>query len=686
MRRKLPSLARPLRCAALSLALLAGTSLMAGASARAEPNVSDLLEDAMPTLTGSYLAALSAINAQDYDSATLLFEEALSQDPGNPVLVERTFTLLIANGYIDRAIPLAEQLVELNPEIRMAQLVLGVKALKAKKYAEASKYLGKSDRGPLANISSGLLSAWAAQGQGETDAALKIIETMQGPEWYSVFKDFNIALINENAGRTDAAVKAITAAYEAEGGSLRVTEAYARIMARAGKREEAKRALTSFTENSVGHPVVAALQKEINAGKKPAPLVRTAQDGAGEVLYGLGSALGGESAGADLATIYLRLANYLQPSNDLVLLALGDLTQNAQRFERSIPLFDKVPKTSPLRRNADLQVALSLDAAGKPDQAIKRLKRLIAANPRDIDALTTLATIHRTAKRYDESAKLYTRAIAAISDDNARNWLIYYFRGIAYERAQQWAKAEADFLQALEIAPDEPQVLNYLGYSWIDRGLNLDRATDMIKKAVELRPTDGYIIDSLGWAYYKQGKYDDAVAQLERAITIKADDATINDHLGDAYWKVGRKLEATFQWSHARDLNPEPADKARILAKLEKGLDKVEAEEKATAAKAEPAKADPNKADPAKTGTAKPDAAKPDIVKGDAGSSSSPNPSPPSRITIGAGDTLWKIAQRVYGDGELYGRLIEANREKLTNPNVLVPGMVLEIPQFDTAQ
>ena len=667
MRRTLAPYVRPLRTAAVCLALLASTSLLAGAATPGEPSINELLDDAMPTLTGSYLAALSAVNAQDYDSATALFEEALSQDPENPILIERTFTLLLANGHIDRAIPLAEQLVELNPDMRMGQLVLGVKALKTKNFANAGKHLGKSDRGPLANISSGLLSAWAAQGQGQTDAALKIVETMQGPEWYSVFKNFNLALINENAGRTDAALKAITAAYEAEGGSLRITEAYARMMARAGKIDEAKQALDRFTQNSVGHPLIAALQAEIKAGKKPAPLVRTAQEGAGEVLYGLGSALGGENGGADLATIYLRLANYLQPTNDLVIMALGDLTQNAQRFELSIPIFDRVPKASPLRRNADLQVALSLDAAGKSDEAVKRLKRLIASNPRDIDALTTLATLARTGKRYAESAKLYTKAINSITEDNPRNWLIYYFRGIAYERAKQWQKAEADFLKALEIAPDEPQVLNYLGYSWIDRGLNLDRATDMIKKAVELRSNDGYIVDSLGWAYYKQAKYEEAVGQLERAISLKADDATINDHLGDAYWKIGRKLEATFQWAHARDLNPEPADKERILAKLAKGLDKVEAEEKSA---------------PAKGNATLPNETKP----GSAAKATEAGAKDVSHFTITTGDSLWKIALEIYGDGELYSRLIDANRDKLPNPNVIIPGLVIDIPQFDTAQ
>jgi tetratricopeptide (TPR) repeat protein len=656
MHRTLTSLVRPLRTVAVCFALLASTSLIASAAAQAETSISDLLDDAMPTLSGSYLAALSATNAQDYDSAVVFFEEALSQDPDNLILLDRTFMLLLANGDVEKAIPLAEELIKLNPDNRVGRMALGVKALKSKQYAEAGKQFGQGDKGPLGNISSGLLSAWAAEGQGQTDAALKIVETLQGPEWYAVFKNFNSALINAHAGRTDAALEAITKAYEAETGSMRIAETYARLMARAGKKDEAKAALEGFTKNSVGHPVIATLLAEINAGKKPAPLVRNAQEGAAEVLYGLGSALGTESGGGDVATLYLRLALYLQPKNELVVMALGDLTQNAQRFDRSIPIFEQVAKTSPLRRNAELQIALSYDALGKHDDAAKRLKRLIAANPRDIDALTTLATIHRTGKRYGEAAAMYTRAIDAIDEDNPRNWLIYFFRGIAYERDQKWEKAEADFLKALEIQADEPQVLNYLGYSWIDRGMNLDRATEMIKKAVELKPNDGYIVDSLGWAYYKQGKYDQAVGQLERAISLKADDATINDHLGDAYWKVGRKLEATFQWAHARDLNPEPADKERILAKLEHGLDKVEEKQVASAA--------------ANTVTDGTPAAP---VEGE-------------QFTVGAGDTLWKIALKVYGDGELYGRLIEANRDKLRNPDNLRPGMVLSIPKLETAQ
>src|SRR5690606_33991930 len=144
-------------------------------------------------------------------------------------------------------------------------------------------------------------------------------------------------------------------------------------------------------------------------------------------------------------------------------------------------------------------------------------------------------------------------------------WTLFYFRGIAYERAKQWDKAEADLLQALALFPEQPHVLNYLGYSWVDQGMHLDEAMDMIARAVELRPNDGYIVDSLGWAHYRLGNYEEAVRELERAVELRPEDPVINDHLGDAYWKVGRRLEARFQWAHARDLDPEPDALEEIL-------------------------------------------------------------------------------------------------------------------------
>jgi tetratricopeptide (TPR) repeat protein len=219
-----------------------------------------------------------------------------------------------------------------------------------------------------------------------------------------------------------------------------------------------------------------------------------------------------------------------------------------------------------------LRIANDLDDLGRTDEAIAGLDKLIAAEPDNYDALYTRGNIQRAHERWAEAADSYTRALARIPSPGKRHWTVFYFRGIAYERSDQWPKAEADFKKALRLQPDQPAVLNYLGYSWIEKGMNLDKALAMVKKAVDLRPNDGYIVDSLGWAYYHLGDYAEATKYLERAVALRPEDATINDHLGDAYWRVGRKLEAKFQWAHARDSKPDPKELKVILKKLSDGL------------------------------------------------------------------------------------------------------------------
>lgn len=641
-----------LLCAAASLAFL----VLGGQPVRAETTISDLLpDDVETTLSGSYLAAMSAARAGDLDAASVFFEEALSHDPKNPLLLDRAFTLLVANGKVDQAFPVAERLVGTTDASRMGQMALALRALKDKKYRESAERLSKGDRGQLANLTASLIAAWAAEGDGQTDAALKIVDTTQGPPWYDLFKRFNQALIEQVAGREADALTTIEAAYKIDGTSLRVVEAYAVLLARSGRRDEAIAVLDQYAKsNNGGQPVIRGLRDQIQAGGRPDPLVSTPAEGAAEVLYGIGAALSTEKGGDDIGIVYLRLSLYLNPHSDLALMALGEVLQGTRDFERSNKVFEQVGKNSPLHRTAQMQIAFNYDALGKRDEAIRQIRKLSAADPRDTEALTSLGTLYRGDKRYAEAIDYYSKALAVIPPNDPRVGLLYFFRGIAYERADDWAKAEADLKKSLELQPNEPQVLNYLGYSWVDKGINVDQGTELIKKAVELKPDDGYIVDSLGWAYYRLDRYNEAVAQLERAITLKPDDVTVNDHLGDAYWKVGRKLEATFQWAHARDLGPEPEDKPRILAKIAKGLDKVEESRVASM-----------------TGNTVTD-----------GAAAAPAPAAKT-LTVQAGDSLWKIAQRIYGDGELYNRLIEANKAKLRNPNRIEPGLVIELPPAD---
>jgi Flp pilus assembly protein TadD len=228
-----------------------------------------------------------------------------------------------------------------------------------------------------------------------------------------------------------------------------------------------------------------------------------------------------------------------------------------------------------MRRNANIQLAIDLDGLDRTEEARKLLDKLVAEQPKDVEAILALGNILRGRKKYAECADVYSKGIATIAEPQKSDWLVFYFRGICLERARQWDAAEADLKKALELFPEQPQVLNYLGYSWIDQGVNLDEGMRMIRRAVEQRPEDGYIIDSLGWAYYRIGQFDEAVKHLERAVELKPEDPTINDHLGDVYWRIGRLTEARFQWSHAKDLKPEPEELPKIEEKLKSGLSDV---------------------------------------------------------------------------------------------------------------
>ncbi|RDV02426.1 tetratricopeptide repeat protein [Undibacter mobilis] len=300
-------------------------------------------------------------------------------------------------------------------------------------------------------------------------------------------------------------------------------------------------------------------------------MVTNAQIGAAEALYGLGASLG-RRGGEDLGLVYLQLSLYLAPHHELALLSLADLYEAMKKPDMAIKIYERIPHSSALHRNASIQMAADLDALDRSDEAQKRLEELLKDDPKDLEATLALGNLLRGHKKFAECGDAYTKAIDLIGKPEKANWTVFYFRGICYERSKQWPKAEADLKKALELFPDQPHVLNYLGYSWIDQGVNLDEGMAMIRKAVAQRPDDGYIVDSLGWAHYRLGNYEEAMKELERAIGLKPEDPTINDHLGDAYWRVGRKLEATFQWNHARDLKPDPEELPKILEKLRTGL------------------------------------------------------------------------------------------------------------------
>src|SRR5262245_24840067 len=540
---------------------------MVSARAQAQPRESA----AQTSLSGSYLAARHAGDQRDVAAAASYYRAALRGDPRNNELLGRTFLAVLANGEVDEGVKLAERVLQVDKNDRIARLVLGVRALKQKQYPVARRELAQSIRGPITDLAATLLSAWTMANPTEAKRAVDSIDKLTGADWYAIFKELHAALILDVAGQKKEAARHYERSYKLDPTALRVVQSYGSFLSRQGNNADALKVFAAFEEALPRHPLIVEATNELNAGKKLPLMVDTPQAGAAEVLYGLGAALG-RLGGEDLGLIYLQLSLYLAPSHPLALLSLGDLYEAMKKPELANKAYERVLPNSPLYRYAQIQLALNLDALDRPDEAKASLKKLIAANPSDLEAIMALGNVLRGRKQFAECADVYSKGVDTISKPEKSNWVIFYFRGICFERAKQWAKAEADLKKSLELFPDQPHVLNYLGYSWIDQGINLDEGMRMIKRAVEQRADDGYIVDSLGWAYYRLGNMEEAVKQLERAVELKPEDPTINDHLGDAYWRVGRVLEARFQWSHARDLQPEPEDLVKIEAKLKSGL------------------------------------------------------------------------------------------------------------------
>jgi tetratricopeptide (TPR) repeat protein len=521
--------------------------------------------------SGSFLAARHAGIQKDASAAATFYRAALRGDPRNGDLLGRAFLAVLANGEVDEAVKLAERVVQVDKNDRIARLVLGIRAIKQKQYAAARQQLAQSVRGPITDLAATLLSAWTLANPAEVKSATDMIDKLSGADWYALFKELHAGMILEAAGQKKEAARRLERAHKLDPTALRIVQSYAGFLSRQGNSAEALKVFATFEETLPRHPLIVEATQEVKAGKRLPNLIDTPQAGATEVLYGLGSALG-RRGGEDLGLIYLQLALYLTPVHPLALLSLGDLYEAMKKPDLANKTYERVPPTSPLQRNAQIQLALNLDTLERTGEAKAHLAKLIAGNPSDMEAIMALGNILRGRKQFAECADVYSKGIETIAKVEKSNWVIFYFRGICYERAKQWPKAEVDLKKSLELYPDQPHVLNYLGYSWIDQGVNLDEGMRMIKRAVEQRADDGYIVDSLGWAYYRLGDMEEAVKHLERAVELKPEDPTINDHLGDAYWRVGRVLEAQFQWAHARDLKPEPEELEKILAKLKSGL------------------------------------------------------------------------------------------------------------------
>ena len=551
---------RSLYCVALSALLMAPVSALP-AAAYEKPEASP---------SGSYLAGRSAAKLRDNDLASDYLNTVLQADEGNPILIEKIFLLDLSEGNIAEAERLAAEVLKFNSQQRMARIVLGLAEFRARRYAEARKHLEEAAYTPVGELTSWLLQAWSYAGEGNVNLALKTLDRLDSNESFANFKTFHAALIADYLGNAIRAEASYRKAYEEAGNALRVVQAYGNFLERNGRSEEARKIYRDFLEADENPLVLAALENN-EKNEKASPLIATPGAGVAEALFSLATSMTDEQS-IDVGLLYTRLALSFEGDKPVLSTLLGDIYEDMQRFDKAIEAYEQVDAASPLRSNAEMEISVGLQRLERKDEALARLKQLIAREPQNYDAIVTLGNLYRNNEDYANAAKAYDDAIALITEPVAGHWRVYYYDGIAHERLKEWDIAEKSFRKALELSPDEPNVLNYLGYSMIEKKINLAEAMEMVKKAVELKPNDGYIIDSLGWAYYQLGDYEQAVVHIERAVELLPADPIIAEHLGDAYWRVGRKLEAKFQWQHARDNKPSPEDLKRIEDKIKNGM------------------------------------------------------------------------------------------------------------------
>ena len=520
---------------------------------------------------GNYLAGRHAQARHDVNAALKFLLAALKGLPNAPDLRESTFFLLVSEGRIKEALPLARKLIRENPKSPIANLTLAVEALRKRDYASVIARFKDDSHTGLNSFTQPFIKAWALAGQGKSDGAQEALAKLDRRESTKGFYDAHRALLLDfmNDPSAEAAYNALLD--KDISGSFQVIQHIGQYYERHGQIEKARAIYDRSRSSMPGTTLFDVAYTRLKSGVRPLKILRSASDGVAAALFTVANSLRLQRAkGTALALV--RLALHLRPNFGLAMVLVAEILEEDKRYADANVVYERVALDSPFRTSSDLGLAKNLGSLGQTDRAIALYTEISNRRSHDPEPLIQLGNLLRRLKRWEDAIKVYTDAIARIGIIEKRFWHVLYARGIAYERGNRWPDAERDLLDALKFKPEQPFILNYIGYSWIDQGIHLKRAQKMIRRAAELRPDDGYIIDSLGWGYYKLGKYEEAVKELERSIEIRPEDPIINDHLGDAYWRVGRRLEARFQWRRSLSLDPKKDLDEKIRKKLKFGL------------------------------------------------------------------------------------------------------------------
>jgi tetratricopeptide (TPR) repeat protein len=557
----------------ISYAVTALAVLTACAPDDEKPAVqSSAIMTASASPAGNYLAGRQAQKNRDFGNASRFLGKALEKTPDNTLLLRNTFLARLADGDITEAVPMAREIVKRQNSAPIAKLILLVDAVERNDLPGAGPMLANFPERGFSGFLKPLLTSWVMVGATDGSDPIEALSPLKNQSGLRVLYELHAALLSDAVGRPEEAEKHYKfAAKNVRRSTLRVVQGYGQHLERAGKTEQARLLYETYRKENPDSVVLGPAMERLDKGEKPALLVSGPAEGIAEALFNIAGTMTRQNSAQD-ALIFGQLALHLRPDFDLARMLVAGILESMNRNEDAIAAYREIDPQSPFHWSARLRVAGNLEALDRDDDAIALLQILTREDATRPEPLVSLGDLLRSNKRFAESVAAYDRAIELLSDLDKRHWTILYSRGISLERSKQWERAERDFKRALELNPDQPYVLNYLGYSWVDQGINLGPAREMIERAVKLRPNDGYIVDSLGWVLYRLKDFEGAVEHLERAVQLRPNDPTINDHLGDAYWRVGRYTEARFQWQRALALKPEADQISAIEDKLQRGL------------------------------------------------------------------------------------------------------------------
>ena len=527
----------------------------------------------------NYLLYLQARQDQDFDSAVDYLKKALKSDPGNKSLESEMFTLLTVEGRIDEAYPYAKKELETDPNSLLASLVVIAYHVSKNDFDAAQKQIDEFPTKEENAFLYPLLEVWIQAGRKDREKALQALSKLDQPGLESLYY-FHSALLYDMWGEEDKAKENYEALLQEPGGlSLRAAQAYGNFLLRQGESKKFKALVEAYRKGAKSYPLLdetfftAGAQK---ADKKVPKSIATPRAGLAEAFFDISGSLA-DKGSPEISLFFIRFGLVLDPSLSLARVLLGEIYEKQERYDQALALYEEENENSETYYASQVRMGIIYAQKGDLDRAEKQLRMLAQKRPDLAFPWIELGNVFIANAKYPQAIEAFTQAIDRVPILDRSHWTLFYSRGAAYERNQQWDLAEQDLLQALILSPDQPLTLNYLGYSWIERGKNVLKAKEMLEKAALLAPREGFVMDSLGWAYYLLEDYDHAVIVLERAVDLDPGSAVINDHLGDAYWRVGRKREARFQWSKSLALNDDFPENGRdrVKMKLEKGLDAV---------------------------------------------------------------------------------------------------------------